>query len=465
MNLSSEASDEEETSNQLVAFDESMEQDPDQDQNSNIMIEDPDGEVYETMLENNNLVYKTKYERYKKEKNELLSSNWNIICCEEKIPFAIGVEIRVKKEGHPLFRRSGIIIERVSTMKWKVNFMGTSNHVLLSRDMEAMRNPATEFNWEVVEDMEDVCAVLEYDNVGVVGFDFLQDRHKMENENGYFYKLFVHLWPGDWRYQLSQMNNEIRSKNRQCRGRKIKEVSKNEWWKFIGVIVLAGAVGKGGSFLWEKGNQYESLTEPINIGPGGLNIISKTRFDEIKEIFPTAFHDKAAQMDRDPWYPILLLLDGFNKNRKERLCSSALRVVDESMSGWKPRTSETGGLPFVSFVPRKPRSLGTEFKNVACPETGMLTYLELQRGKNPMRELKYYKEFGTTVACALRLFEGSSYGGQGNKERREAEKDKRKEQMIGDSWFSSLRLAEEMGSRRMNYVGPVSNWNSYLNTC
>jgi hypothetical protein len=42
----------------------------------------------------------------------------------------------------------------------------------------------------------------------------------------------------------------------------------------------------------------------------------------------------------------------FNNNRKQV----------ESMSTWRPRESEKGGLPHLSFITRKPAPFGTEFK-------------------------------------------------------------------------------------------------------
>lgn len=51
------------------------------------------------------------------------------------------------------------------------------------------------------------------------------------------------------------------------------------------------------------------------------------------------------------------------------------------MSPWRPRTSKNGGLPNISYIIRKPEPLGTEFKTVCCPITGVMTYMEIQRGK------------------------------------------------------------------------------------
>jgi hypothetical protein len=49
-------------------------------------------------------------------------------------------------------------------------------------------------------------------------------------------------------------------------------------------------------------------------------------------------------------------------------------VLDESMSGWRPKTTTTGGMPNITFEPRKPVDLGTMITNGCKCITGMLFY-------------------------------------------------------------------------------------------
>jgi len=56
------------------------------------------------------------------------------------------------------------------------------------------------------------------------------------------------------------------------------------------------------------------------------------------------------------------------------------------MSAWRPRTTALGGLPNISHVPRIPEPLGTEFKCPACPATGCMVALEIQRGREGMKD-------------------------------------------------------------------------------
>ena len=66
----------------------------------------------------------------------------------------------------------------------------------------------------------------------------------------------------------------------------------------------------------------------------------------------------------------MLMVDGFNTNRHDWVAASGRKVLDESMSAWRPQTTKTGGLPHLSFILRKPEPLGTEFKTIACAVTG-----------------------------------------------------------------------------------------------
>ena len=77
--------------------------------------------------------------------------------------------------------------------------------------------------------------------------------------------------------------------------------------------------------------------------------------------------------------------------------------MDESMSAYQPRLDKLGGLANISFIKRKPKPLGTEFKTVCDTETGVMKFMEIQEGKDGMRTKQFAAEFGVTAACTLRL--------------------------------------------------------------
>ena len=149
----------------------------------------------------------------------------------------------------------------------------------------------------------------------------------------------------------------------------------------------------------------------------------------------------------DEWWMVSGGVANFNKQRKAIFLSHTISVLDESMSGWKPRTTKTGGLPHLSFIMRKPVPLGTEFKAVADGEAGCLLGLEIQRGKEGMKNMQYSKRFRATSACSIRLSEML----QSDNNIRDWIDSNPKSLIIGDSWFSSVKTALGIG-RKGKYV-------------
>ena len=63
--------------------------------------------------------------------------------------------------------------------------------------------------------------------------------------------------------------------------------------------------------------------------------------------------------------------------------------MDESMSAWQPKTSATGGLPNITFEPRKPKPLGTWFKNGVKAMTGIMVTQDVVEGSAAQSDNKY----------------------------------------------------------------------------
>eukprot|EP00797_Seminavis_robusta_P009610 Sro169_g074980.1 n/a (342) ;mRNA; r:10060-11085 len=59
-----------------------------------------------------------------------------------------------------------------------------------------------------------------------------------------------------------------------------------------------------------------------------------------------------------PWDVIVPAVTGFNKKRTD-MFYVVLLMLDESMIGWRPKSTKTGGLPNLTYEPRKPVPLGT----------------------------------------------------------------------------------------------------------
>ena len=134
----------------------------------------------------------------------------------------------------------------------------------------------------------------------------------------------------------------------------------------------------------------------------------------------------------DPWWRWSKAIEDFNDRRKDLLSRSYTLILDECMSAWKPHTSATGRLRNISFVIRKLKPLGTEFKVVCCPVTGCMIAIEIQRGKKGMKISKYHTDLGATTACTIRLTEEAMRsGGHGNCTK-------------GDAWFGSVKCCANL---------------------
>ncbi|CAB9499209.1 unknown protein [Seminavis robusta] len=77
-----------------------------------------------------------------------------------------------------------------------------------------------------------------------------------------------------------------------------------------------------------------------------------------------------------PWEMFVPAVDSYNKRRQE-LFQTVLFMLDESMSGWCPKNSKTGGLPNITYEPRKPVPLGTMLRNGVECITGCLVNQDL----------------------------------------------------------------------------------------
>jgi hypothetical protein len=143
--------------------------------------------------------------------------------------------------------------------------------------------------------------------------------------------------------------------------------------------------------------------------------------------------------DRDtPWDMFLPCIYEFN-DRRQSLIGSMMVLLDESMSGWRPKTSKLGGLPNISYEPRKPVPLGTMFWNGADCMSGVLVFQdvvqspEVQSRKSYFNEQSHLPGFPPITAHAaevLRQVDGANIPKGG--------------WVGGDAWFGSVLSAVEV---------------------
>lgn len=226
--------------------------------------------------------------------------------------------------------------------------------------------------WRVCRDSVPDASILEFKTLGIreviwSKFQYLSEKLKKKSstrgQNLFstptksnttklptpFLDLFLALWPGDWQQQLHQMNDLIKKEQEKSRknqsnknSRKVREVTPNEFFVFIGIIVVAAAAQTGGKNLYQSAESYykqgyQKVLPPINMS----KYMTKTRFNEIRSKFDYAFEDRTksdrTMPDFDPWYKVSKFVEEFNSNRTRMIAASIKKVLDESMAAWRPR--------------------------------------------------------------------------------------------------------------------------------
>ena len=336
------------------------------------------------------------------------------------------------------------------------------NLTLLERYTQEKRNligtqvtTAAGLTWTIRDDILETEVEDDYDSVvGVKNFDFNKKKVKSNNRGQTrinFLDLLIHLWPGDWREQLTQLNHRI-SENykekvratRHGRVKKVQEITEREFWVFWGIIVAARLDGRKGGRLWDR-MEPEGYGAKVDLS----RYMKEHRFVDIKRFVPFLFADESKK-DTDPWWKFCSAVDKYNENRKNTIKPSLLKVFDESMSAFRPRTSSFGNLPHLSCIDRKPEPLGTELKVTNTTRIGVGLYLEIQKGRDAMADAEFVSDMKKTAACCCRMAKGTVSSTT------EEQQDGKFDTYLGDSWFASVDSAVELKSRfNANFIGVI----------
>jgi len=265
---------------------------------------------------------------------------------------------------------------------------------------------------------------LSYHATDSHGLKYLEDLKEIP-KNMILAKLFIELMFKDKNHVLellSKMNTSIRN----ARDSKAKPFSPEEFLIGIGLLIGASEFEQQGVHCFfasshVSGNLSQDYEfHSISPCPNFDRWMPFNRFKEFRRFLPSIWFNYDVE-HTDPWWKFRNAVENFNEIRKVKLTNSDWALIDESMSAWRPRTTKLGGLPNLSHIPRKPEPLGTEFKSIADPHTGCLLGLEIQRGKEGMKDLQYNREYGNTCGCTLRLMDIAGCKG-----------------VKGDAWFGSV---------------------------
>lgn len=237
--------------------------------------EEPDAEDLRGNINMDDLegaeLHEARTEIYHQEHAQLLQDGWIVVKDVDGPSFCAGARVETWRKKN---WKNGEIIERSEDgAKWIVEFDDGSKETLAHQALKLLVD-ATEseaWNWKIIEESEpkDGTDIQEYCHVGIIiGFDFnsafAPDKVSKDNPNYAkpYLKLFQHMWPGDWKQQLRQLNSSINAENKLNKRlnnknqRAVKPVTPHKWWKFIGILIGASAEDRSGHHLWEKDKHH-----------------------------------------------------------------------------------------------------------------------------------------------------------------------------------------------------------------
>lgn len=317
-----------------------------------------------------------KYQKAKEEmeaaKKELIETEHTFdVTVNTKMGYDMFSRVKGRKKNDEINGLHGTIVkvidDKLFTIEWDRGGMQDvrKSHLVLVYEKQKI------YSWKTVADHVADTPPSKYQTHGLVDFHFSSFSNLDRESDNYAYpfaKLVETLWPGNWRDQMGKVNASIEIFNREKKpNRVIKELTDDEWWTFWGIVIIAAKVGNGGvTHLYNTKVPVIAQLPNVNLA----DIMPKYRFELLLKFIHEGFSGESPE---DPWNAVLGLVNGFNDNRAQNVAASYTKVHDESMSSYRPTTTALGGLPFLSYILRKPKPLGTEFKTCACTETGELT--------------------------------------------------------------------------------------------
>ena len=213
--------------------------------------------------------------------------------------------------------------------------------------------------------------------------------------------MFGNAWLQRMTEKLVLMNGAVQTYNAQSSNKRPhKMFTKSEFLKGLGLFIGAVCYAAKGEGLWKKDS--DELFMSLEPTAEFQKYMRDYRFREWRSYIPFFYKD-AGVKDSDPWWEFVTAVNDFNHNRLELLIPSNHLCIDECMSAWRPRKTDTGKLPNLTHIPRKPEPLGSEFKCTACSQTGCMLNLEIQKGKEAMKSMEHNRALGSTAGCTLRL--------------------------------------------------------------
>ena len=285
---------------------------------------------------------------------------------------------------------------------------------------------------DVAEDVEVGGVTWHY----VPGLEIAEDASRLASKpkaviTGITFSAGMDLDAGFWKffpYTPTYIAEKISVALKEIRRREATEKEVVTWFAlFIG----ASLYDEMGEDLWKQGVS-EGRKKRTGC-PDFSRHMKWGRWRDIRRVILTPFTDETATWKLDP------LIAAFNAHRAGLIRNGVIKVNDESMSAFRPRTTKSANLPKLSHLPRKPEPLGTELKTMADAATKIMQYLEIQKRPAEMAELAYHREHGATVSCSMRLTANQP--------------DNEDWVVLQDAWFGGFKNTSALWNRRIGKAG------------
>jgi Transposase IS4 len=213
---------------------------------------------------------------------------------------------------------------------------------------------------------------------------------------------------------------------------------------YLLVLAAVGEVKLGVDNLWKKGPSVGRKDYP-DFG----RYVPVHYFKAWQAAAPMMWCDEKywyedrRNMDWGVFVPIVKAYNG----KRSAMMKTVLLMLDESMSGWRPKTSKLGGLPNITFEPRKPVPLGTQLRNGVECYTGCLVFQDIVQNPEEQQRKEYFyadvdnqiprlshlplrKPIAAHVAEVMRQVKGANVAQGG--------------WVGGDAWFGSVMTCVEL---------------------
>jgi hypothetical protein len=170
--------------------------------------------------------------------------------------------------------------------------------------------------------------------------------------------------------------------------------------------------------------------------------VSKHRYESILRYWRWYPDEAPWNVEADRWKPVRFFIYNFNTHMCEIFEPCWVLVVDESTTKWVGLEEwHAMGCPHITKIARKPENVAIEVRDVACGESEICIFLEIQEGKEAMATKDFCApDMPAGTAFCLRATE--SWKGTGRL-------------VLGDSAFASVTTAVQLRKRGLHFTGIV----------